>query len=109
MRLRKSWEFLAVKKKGKRFKDISFWFQIIFNQDSADPPKLGVIASRRYGGAIARNRAKRRLREVFRKNITAFPLGSRIVILPRPALFAFSFQEIEKKILFALAKTSIVR
>lgn len=109
MRLRKSWEYLAVKKRGTRFKDKSFWFQIIFKQDSTDPPKLGVIASRRYGGAIDRNRAKRRLREVFRKNITDFPLGSRIVILPRPDLFTFSFQEIEKKILFALAKTSIVR
>ena len=97
MRLRKSWEFLAVKKKGKRFKDKSFWFQIIFNQDSADPPKLGVIASRRYGGAIARNRAKRRLREVFRKNITAFPLGSRIVILPRPAFIRFQFPRNRKE------------
>jgi len=109
MRLRKSWEYLAVKKKGIRFKDKSFWIQIIFNQDSIDPPKLGVIASRRYGGAIARNRAKRRLREVFRKNITDFPLGSRIVIIPRPDLFTFSFQEIENKILFALSKISIVR
>jgi ribonuclease P protein component len=109
MRLRKSWEYLAVKKKGIRFKDKSFWLQIVFNQDSMDLPKLGVIASRRYGGAIARNRAKRRLREVFRKNISDFPLGSRIVILPRPDLFTFSFQEIEKKILFALAKISIVR
>ena len=56
MRLRKSWEYLAVKKRGTRFKDKSFWFQIIFKQDSTDPPKLGVIASRRYGGAIDRNR-----------------------------------------------------
>jgi ribonuclease P protein component len=28
--------------------------------------RLGIIASRRLGGAVARNRAKRRLREIFR-------------------------------------------
>src|SRR6185503_19980881 len=28
--------------------------------------RLGIIASRRFGGAVARNRARRRLREIFR-------------------------------------------
>jgi ribonuclease P protein component len=29
--------------------------------------RLGIIASRKFGGAVARNRAKRRLRELFRR------------------------------------------
>ncbi len=32
-----------------------------------DRDRLGLIASRRIGGAVIRNRAKRRLRDVFRR------------------------------------------
>ena len=48
--------------------------------------RLGIIASRRLGGAVARNRAKRRLRELFRRRPAdlagqAAPLD--IVAIPR--------------------------
>jgi ribonuclease P protein component len=105
MRLRKSWQFQFVKKNGRRYKDQTFWFQLARDTNSNEMPKLGIIASRRYGGAIQRNCAKRRFREIFRKNINSFPIGSQIVILPRPALFTFSFREIEQRILKAIKKT----
>ena len=105
MRLRKSWQFQFVKKNGKRYRDQAFWFQLASNSASNELPKLGIIASRRYGGAIMRNQAKRRFREVFRKNIHFFPKGSQVVVLPRPALFSFSFEETEKRILKAIQKT----
>jgi ribonuclease P protein component len=44
-------------------------------------PRLGLVVSRRYGNAVARNRFKRRVREWFRRNKAK--LGSRdIVVLP---------------------------
>lgn len=40
----------------------------LLGQPGAYPfDRLGIIASRRLGGAVVRNRAKRRLREVFRQ------------------------------------------
>jgi ribonuclease P protein component len=105
MRLRKSWQFQFVKKNGRRYKDQTFWFQLAIGTNSNEMPKLGIIASRRYGGSIQRNRAKRRFREIFRKNINSFPNGSQIVLLPRPPLFTFSFSEIEQRILKAIKKT----
>ena len=107
MRLRKSWEFNKVKKNGKKFRGKSFWFQITFCKGSTDLPKLGIIASKRYGGAVMRNHAKRKLREVFRKNLSELPLGSKIVIMPRPYLSLTPFSELEKTFLSALAKTSL--
>lgn len=105
MRLRKSWQFQFVKKNGRRFKDQTFWLQLFSDTSSNKVPKLGIIASGRYGGAIQRNRAKRRFREIFRKNIKSFPTGSQLVLLPRPALFSFSFEEVELRILKAIKKT----
>jgi len=106
MRLRKSWEFHSVKKLGKRYKDQAFWFQISLPVETNSCPKLGIIASRRFGGAIQRNRAKRRFREIFRQNINHFPKGSKTVLLPRPALFSLSFAEVERRILAAIKKTT---
>ena len=107
MRLRKSWEFLSVKKLGNRFKDQAFWFQISLSSETNLSPKLGIIASRRFGGAIQRNRAKRRFREIFRQNINHFPKGSKTVLLPRPALFSLPFVEVERRILAAIKNTTL--
>jgi len=46
--------------------------------------RLGIIASRKLGGAVVRNRAKRRIREVFRRAAAApAPEGFDLVVIPR--------------------------
>ena len=47
-------------------------------------PRLGVVASRKVGKAVVRNRAKRLVREAFRLHSGAFPQGLDIVIIVRP-------------------------
>jgi ribonuclease P protein component len=69
----------------------------VLAQPSRGPvDRLGIIASRRLGGAVIRNRAKRRLREVFRRQPTettssagARPLD--LVVIPRRELVSASF------------------
>jgi ribonuclease P protein component len=46
--------------------------------------RLGIAATKKLGGAVVRNRAKRLVREVFRQH--ANPPGVDIVVVPRPAL-----------------------
>ena len=46
--------------------------------------RLGIAATRKLGGAVVRNRAKRLIREVFRRNKIA--PGFDIVVVPRRAL-----------------------
>lgn len=72
-RLRARAEFTAVQRGGRR---VAARFVILIglpNTRGAD--RLGIVASKRVGGAVVRNRAKRRLRELFRRKPTRTTLG----------------------------------
>ena len=46
--------------------------------------RVGIAASKKLGGAVERNLAKRRIREVFRR--LELPAGLEVVVMPRPGL-----------------------
>lgn len=48
--------------------------------------RVGMIASRRLGGAVARNRARRLLREAARLGYPHIPPGWDLLLIARPAL-----------------------
>ena len=58
--------------------------------------RLGLTVPRAIGGAVVRNRIKRRLREAFRKHRAEFGLQWDIVLNPRRAALNAPFAEIEK-------------
>ncbi|HYN10823.1 MAG TPA: ribonuclease P protein component [Vicinamibacterales bacterium] len=69
VRLRSRQEFTAVQEHGRRV--AARYVTLLGQPNTLDRDRLGIIASRRLGGAVARNRAKRRLREVFRRGLSA--------------------------------------
>jgi ribonuclease P protein component len=64
--------------------------------------RLGVVSSRRVGDAVHRSRARRRLREVFRRNRAALRGAVDVVLVARPRLLEAAWPEVEKEF-FALA------
>jgi ribonuclease P protein component len=61
--------------------------------------RLGVTATRRIGGAVARNRAKRVLREVFRRNRIRLDVPMDLVINVRAALLERTTVDVEREFL----------
>lgn len=56
------------------------------------PPRVGVVAGRRVGGAVVRNRAKRRLREALARVELAD--GTAYVVVASPEVAEAAFDDI---------------
>ena len=69
--------------------------------------RLGIAATRKLGGAVRRNRAKRLVREIFRRNKPE--PGLDIVIIPRPELLNAPLQQLEAEYLSSLRRRPSVR
>jgi ribonuclease P protein component len=85
-RLTRSHDFDAVYRRGRSVSTrffVLYWFP---REDAADEPRLGLAVPKRVGTAVARNRIKRRLREVWRSRLEAIPAGRDYVLVVRPGL-----------------------
>lgn len=65
-RVRKRREYQELQK-GRRIVSAHFVFFVQQRPDAAERSRLGLIVSRKVGNAVARNRVKRRSRELFRR------------------------------------------
>lgn len=87
-RLRRRAEFQRVFDTGRRAH--GRYLTIIAAPDGAPSSRLGIVASRKLGGAVVRNYAKRLIRETFRITCdTSPPLD--LVVIPKRALLEASF------------------
>jgi ribonuclease P protein component len=80
---------------------------LVIVSNSTGSTRLGLVASRKVGNAVARNRAKRLMREVFRKNV---PPGSGpaidIVAIPRREFFEADYAALERDVVAAIRRGS---
>ena len=84
-RLSRSRDFDAVYRHGR---SVSTRFLVLyrFRREGEDGPgRLGIALPKAVGGAVVRNRLKRRLREIWRE-LPDVPAGSDFVLVGRPGL-----------------------
>lgn len=88
-RLRGAGEFQAVFERGKRVERPAFvalWIPTPGRQ------KAGFTVSRQVRGAVKRNKARRRLREAFRRQGATLPPDISVVFVGRPLVQSVSFE-----------------
>lgn len=96
LRIRKGSDFKKVFEKGKKFS--SGHYTIIFAPNSLGFPRLGlVVGKKRIGSAVKRNRTKRVVREVFRKNKSVFN-SLDVLILPKKGSEGLDYKKAEEEI-----------
>ena len=102
--LRQRSDFLEAAR-GKRVPTASFLLQVRDRKDH-DPARVGFTCSKKVGNAVARNKAKRRLRELAR--LTLAPMaraGHDYVLVGRPDATAnYPFEQMQNDLEQALKK-----
>jgi len=102
--LRRNADFGAVREQGRRT-DCGAFLLTWRVRPAAGPARVGFVASRAaVGNAVHRNRAKRRLREIYRKHQNLVPPSLDLVLTARAALLRLDFSEVEERFTSACLK-----
>jgi len=107
-RFAQSRDFARVRQQGERLAQgclIANWHKL---PDGA-APRLGVVTSKKIGGAIERSRARRLLRESFRQHQHEFAQPVELVLVARNSIAGKKFAEVEKDFLAALNRAGLRR
>ncbi len=101
-RLRANSEFQKVRRAGQRVHCGPFIVHALFEGAEQGLPRLGLVASRRVGNAVVRNRGKRLFREIFRCHLDRLPAGSSFVVVLRSGYDRYDYAELEAQFIRAL-------
>jgi ribonuclease P protein component len=96
-RVRKRADFVRIQSVGARASTRHFLL-LLERRAEEGPSRLGVVASRKIGGAVLRNRVKRLLREAFRKAPGLIPPRFDVVIIARPGAHELSQSAVESEL-----------
>ena len=89
-RLKKRYEFKEVQLSGRRIHTPHF---LLFVRPNALPnTRVGITVTKKVGNAVQRNRIKRVVREVFRRNRQLFPASHDIVFIAKREAKGISYE-----------------
>ncbi|GBC78634.1 Ribonuclease P protein component [bacterium HR08] len=103
-RLRRRRDFLKVYAEGARYS--SRLFTIFARANDQPVSRLGITVSRKIGKAVRRNRAKRLIREVFRKNKARLPRPLDLVVNVKEAIREADYRTVEAEFLRLIERMS---
>jgi ribonuclease P protein component len=99
-RIRHRPEFLNVYEHGERVR--ARLMTAIAVRNAHGHSRLGIAATRKLGGAVVRNRAKRLIRDLFRRS--EVPAGLDIVVIPRSDMLDAEFSAVESEFRYVLRR-----
>lgn len=97
---------------NKSGKEFGYYTLIFFNENNTQNINLGVVASKKTGNAVCRNRLRRLMREYFRLNKTKIIKGIDIVCVAKKKagenIETLKYKDIEKDFNKILKKAKLI-
>ena len=104
--VKKNHEFRRMYQKGRS--SVNSYLVLYVRPNRRGCNRLGVTASTKLGKAVIRNRVKRRLREVWRRNDAQLKQGYDMILVARGRSIKGKFSEIEKAYLRAAGELKLL-
>ena len=106
-RLNRASEFNLVKASGKSWHGKHLVLATL-TRDTDTPSRIGILATRRLGNAVNRNKVRRKIREIFRLNQHRIRKGFWLVTIARVSSVAATYHELERDWLRLAERASIL-
>jgi len=102
-RLRKNEDFKRIYKNGKNYYNRNLIMYIMKNE--LEDTRIGFTVSKKIGNSVVRNRVRRRIKEIVRKNFNNIKEGYDIILIPKKNVVDISHKELENAVfhIFKLA------
>lgn len=104
--LKKNHEFRRLYSKGKNA--VSKYIAVYCRRNGLDGNRLGLTVSTKLGGAVQRNRVRRRLKEVYRLNEHTLRAGFDIVIVARTSCLTAKWSDLQASMMYLFRKLGLL-
>ena len=107
-RIKQTRDFARARAQGERLTHgtlVANWLKL----SAGSKTRLGVVTSKKIGGAVERSRARRLLREVFRVHQNDLRQPVDLVLVARPSIAGKKFADVEKDFMTALQKAELLK
>ena len=89
--LRRRADFVRVQRDGERVHTRHYVVALLARAEGS--ARLGITVTKKIAGSVGRNRIKRVLREVFRRNRDLFPAGCDLVIIAKSGALELDYED----------------
>ncbi|MFW5890799.1 MAG: ribonuclease P protein component [bacterium] len=103
--IKKNEDFKKVYKHGKSYADKNLVFFILKNKEKKT--RFGITTAKKINKAVVRNKMRRRLKEIVRKNIRSIRNGYDIVVMCRVRGMESSYKDLENSFIKLAKKTKL--
>ncbi len=109
VRLKKRPEFLRIAAANNKFVTPGLILQALAHAEPGKPSRIGFTVSRKVGNAVARNRARRRLRAVMVERVRdGFPASFDLVLIGRTTTLDRPYADLRRDLDHALKRLRIL-
>jgi ribonuclease P protein component len=99
-RIKKKKDFNHLYKKGKRYR--GQYFTLVYLSNEFNHSRLAVVASKKLGNAVTRNKTKRWMRDLFRRNKELLKNPTDLIIIPHRGIHEAGWQNLLEEYRIAL-------